>query len=106
MVSSKYSHIGASPDGIWNCDCCGTGILEIKCPLKGKNRSIVAYANGRGSAIEQLIDGSFCLKKDHEYYFQMKMQLFVASFENAHFVVWTNLGFEIIQVLLIKVFGL
>lgn len=98
MVSSKYPHIGASPDGIWSCDCCGTGILEIKCPFKGKDKGIIAYANVRGSSIEQLNDGSFSLKKDHEYYFQVQMQLFVASFEIAHFVVWTNLGLQIIEV--------
>ena len=25
--------LGASPDGIVNCKCCGKGVIEIKCPL-------------------------------------------------------------------------
>ena len=29
-----YPHLGATPDGIISCDCCGTGIIEIKCPYK------------------------------------------------------------------------
>lgn len=98
IVSNEYPHIGASPDGIWSCECCGIGTLEIKCPYKGKDKGIIAYCNERNSCIEQLIDGSFSLKKDHEYYFQVQMQLFVSACEIAHFVVWTNLGLEIIEV--------
>ena len=33
-INPKYPHLGASPDGRINCDCCGMGILEIKCPYK------------------------------------------------------------------------
>lgn len=98
IVSNNFPHIGASPDGIWSCDCCGTCTLEIKCPYKGKDKGIIAYSNERGCSIEQLNDGSFFLKKDHEYYYQVQMQLFVSGFELAHFVVWTNLGLEIIHV--------
>ena len=24
--------LGASPDGVVQCECCGNGVLEIKCP--------------------------------------------------------------------------
>lgn len=27
------AYIGASPDGLVKCDCCGKGLLEIKCPF-------------------------------------------------------------------------
>ena len=30
--SATHPYIGASPDGIIECDCCGFGILEVKCP--------------------------------------------------------------------------
>ena len=30
-VSAKYPHLGASPDGLLTCTCCGDGLLEIKC---------------------------------------------------------------------------
>lgn len=29
--------VGASPDGIVECNCCGTGVLEIKCPYSCKD---------------------------------------------------------------------
>ena len=31
-VNPKYPHLGASPDGLTTCTCCGDGLLEIKCP--------------------------------------------------------------------------
>ena len=34
FVNPRYPHLGATPDGIISCDCCGTGIIEIKCPYK------------------------------------------------------------------------
>ena len=49
MVNPLFPHLGASPDGFVHCDCCGKGLLEIKCPftakdihpndLRGKSRS-------------------------------------------------------------------
>lgn len=29
-LHTEHVHLGASPDGIVNCDCCGRGVLEIK----------------------------------------------------------------------------
>ncbi|XP_071111108.1 uncharacterized protein [Haliotis cracherodii] len=31
FLKSAYPHMGASPDGLVECDCCGRGCLEIKC---------------------------------------------------------------------------
>ena len=31
-LSHQFPHIGASPDAIVQCDCCGKGYIEIKCP--------------------------------------------------------------------------
>ena len=34
LVSTKYPFLGATPDGLLSCSCCGTGLLEVKCPHK------------------------------------------------------------------------
>uniref|UniRef100_A0A1X7UQ44 YqaJ viral recombinase domain-containing protein n=1 Tax=Amphimedon queenslandica TaxID=400682 RepID=A0A1X7UQ44_AMPQE len=31
-VSVSSAHLGASPDGLTSCSCCGKGIVKIKCP--------------------------------------------------------------------------
>ena len=33
-ISANYAHLGASPDGIIDRDCCGKGLVEVKCPRK------------------------------------------------------------------------
>ena len=38
VVNPQYPHLGASPDALVECRCCSSeGILEIKCPLSGKD---------------------------------------------------------------------
>ena len=38
VVNPLYPHLGASPDGFVECDCCpGKGLLEIKCPFSAKD---------------------------------------------------------------------
>ena len=31
-VNPKFPHLGASPDGLISCSCCGRGVLEINVP--------------------------------------------------------------------------
>ena len=46
-LNSDFPYLGASPDGIVNCPCCGVGCLEIKFP-----------STYRGNLIEDMIFGS------------------------------------------------
>ena len=32
VINSAYPHLGATPDGIVQCMCCGKGVVEVKCP--------------------------------------------------------------------------
>lgn len=36
LLDPTNPFIGASPDGVVQCSCCGTGVLEIKCPYSCK----------------------------------------------------------------------
>lgn len=33
FISTERPYIGASPDAIVTCECCGKGVVEIKCPF-------------------------------------------------------------------------
>ena len=37
IINANYPHLGASPDGMTQCKCCGSGLVEIKCPFAAKN---------------------------------------------------------------------
>ena len=45
VLHDSYPYFGASPDGFVSCDCCGEGVLEIKCPHKFRDCCIVDVVN-------------------------------------------------------------
>ena len=89
VINPKWPFIGASPDGIVDCYCCGKGVLEIKYPYSHRHESIEAAASN---------DPNFCLKKDedllyldhkHAYYYQVQTQMFVCNVDYCDFCVCT-----------------
>lgn len=87
FIDPKNMFMGASPDATVSCDCCGTFLLEIKCPYCVKDRSVydkdIAY-------LEKSDDGRFNLKKDHPYYYQVQTQMGVTGTPMSFFVVWSS----------------
>ena len=79
--------LGASPDGISQCACCGHGVVEVECPfcfkddLPEDNRQFCMVVNS---------EGSYSLKTNHSYYYQVQLQLYVCDVAHADFVVWTK----------------
>ena len=68
-VNPQYPHLGAAPDGLILCSCCGNELLEIKCPYSKRDLDPT-----------QIVDTSFYLKptenglklsKVHDYYHQV-----------------------------------
>ena len=40
LLNTAYPHLGATPDGIVQCMCCGKGVVEVKCPHNCKDKSL------------------------------------------------------------------
>ena len=87
-INITYPHLGASADAIVSCRCCGKGVVEIKCPFCARNASVTE------NTVECLenVNGVLHLKKDHAYYYQVQMQLFLYDVTYCDFVVWTCKG--------------
>ena len=85
FIDTKHPYIGASPDGIASCDCCGEVIIEIKCPFC-KRDSV------KDNSVDCLvkIDEKLHLNKNHQYYYQVQCQLLVTGREYCDFIVWTK----------------
>ena len=92
MIDPTLPYLGATPDGLSSCDCCGQRIVEIKCPYKYRNMSPKSEC--------ALSDPLFCLKLDdkkqiilsreHQYYTQIQGQLLVSKQKQCDFVCWTT----------------
>ncbi|XP_052245711.1 uncharacterized protein LOC127854658 [Dreissena polymorpha] len=87
MVYETCPFFGASADGVISCSCCGTGILEIKCPFKHRGATIQEAAL---SDKDFCIDRNMQLKTGHKYYTQVQFQLFVYEVQFCDFVIMTQ----------------
>ncbi|XP_041367412.1 uncharacterized protein LOC121382013 [Gigantopelta aegis] len=85
MISDELPFLGASPDGLCCCDCCGQGVLEIKCPYKFRN---IDFDNAAKDPY-CCITADYKLKVNHSYYTQCQFQMFVANASYCDFVFWT-----------------
>ena len=91
FIHPQYPHLGATPDGIISCQCCGSGALEIKCPycrrdnvFSGNNSDMKAFC------LQVTEGGEWQLSRKHAYYYQVQTQIYVCQKNFADFVVWSQ----------------
>ena len=91
VISTTHQFLGASPDGVISCDCCGTGLIEIKCPCCKKDTTISEAAEDNKFCLKEF-SGVLQLDQNHPYYFQVQQQLHVCKdimeCKYADFMIW------------------
>lgn len=91
VIDPRYPFLGASPDGFVSCECCGKGVLEIKCTYK--------YRDDLPTSKAALSDHTYFLEKDssneeihlsrsHKYYYQVQGQMSICGVGYCDFVCW------------------
>lgn len=90
-VNPCYPHLGATPDGLICCDCCGEGIIEIKCPYKHRHIHPSTVTDPT-FYLKMCEDGCRQLCRGHAYYHQIQGQLAVCEKQYCDFICWTPLG--------------
>ena len=75
ILNPDFPYLGASPDGIVNCSCCGVGCLEIKCPSKYRDNLIEDMIFGSCGYLEFGNGGALEIIKTHACYYQIQPQL-------------------------------
>lgn len=78
VIDIQLPIVGGSPDGLIDCECCGKGCIEIKCPVC-QDTDVVPSC---------LTSDTLMLKHDHEYYYQVQTQMGVTQLQYTDFVVW------------------
>ena len=89
-IDPRWPYLGASPDGIVDCKCCGIGVCEIKCPYAYRNSTIAEAAGQKNFCLKKDKFGKIHLDKSHAYYYQVQAQIFICGVEYCDFVVWTT----------------
>ena len=91
--------MGACPDGIIVCDCCGKGLLEIKCPHKYRN-GLEDWQDDKNFPFDE----SGQIKKDHMYYAQVQGQLLAQHMNFCDFFICAPLlNINVANTLLVRV---
>ena len=87
VVNPLYPFLGATPDGFVYCDCCGYGVLEIKCPFSVKDSHPLELQHRKSFLNHQ------GLVHTHKYYTQVQGQLLLCERQYCDLVVWTTVEF-------------
>ena len=90
IISPSYPLMGASPDGIIKCRCCGYGVLEIKCPYSCYEKTIGERID-ESRFFPQEKKGEILLDVYHAYYLQVQVQMKFNDIDAQYcdFVVWS-----------------
>ena len=84
--------MASSPDAVVSCECCGDGLLEIKCPLN------TAHSDPQSCPPAYLIrndEGQLYLKPNHPYHTQVVVQLAVTDYKWCDLFVYTPHGYHV-----------
>lgn len=96
-VNPKYPELGCTPDGlILDNHKNMIGVLEIKCPFvleKFDPLCIELLQKSQKNNLCYTIDnGNISIKKNHSYYYQVQMQIFICDVQFCDFVIWSPKG--------------
>lgn len=97
-----YPFLGASPDGFVQCDCHGEGVLEIKCPFCLKEKTFDEAADSNSFCLVN-VNGQPSLKRDHQYYYQVQLQLLLTEAKYCDFMVWKEVDTAVSKVVLERI---
>lgn len=100
IIPVEDTHLAASPDAIFECDCHGVITVEVKCPYSARQDTeiIDTLLKLKDPFISRDAQGNVVLNSYHKYYLQALMQIHVANAAFGYFYVWApnqSLIFEV-----------
>ena len=88
FIDEQHQFLGATPDLLLECACCGKGVLEIKCPYSIVND----IPSAENLPYLEMSGGSERLKENHTYFDQIQGQMAITKRNRCYFYVYTQKG--------------
>ena len=85
-IDPELPFLGASPDGFVEGE---DAVVEVKCPYQARNRKITPSALKHIPFLHE-VDGKICVKKTHNYMYQIIGQMKLSKKSHGYFVVYTH----------------
>ena len=98
FLSAEFPFLGATPDGLVYIGLGTLGLLEVRCPYKHRNSTIVDACKDSGFCLALNDLGQPKLRRSHDYYYQIIGQLGITRAAYCDFVVWTLMDTHIERV--------
>lgn len=96
FIHEEFPKFAATPDGILNCDICGQGCIEVKCPFCARDTSVSELIKIKKTC---LIPGDqTVLDKKHKYFYQIQMQMALSKTKFCYFIMWSPKDFFVEKV--------
>ena len=86
VVNADEPWFGASPDGVLPDE---EGIIEVKCPYVCKDKSFEEEALEKTNFCLEKKEGRLLLRRNHQYFSLVQMQLYATLAKFCNFVVWS-----------------
>lgn len=98
-LCSDNLFLAASPDGILSCSCHGIAVVEVKCPYKYRNSTILAACKDPDFPLKyDPLEKKYKLLESHQYYYQTQLQMYVTGHHLCYFVVFTSIDLVYVKV--------
>ena len=94
VINTSWPHLGASPDGIRYCECCGKRVVEIKSLFSKRN--LPPHIAASDYIIK--VNGKYQLKTETRWHYQIQGELATTCLKNADLIIYTNKGILVIEV--------
>ena len=92
-LHQEFPYLGATSDGLVD----DSVVIELKCPYSGRDKSVSDLIASGYQHIAK-VDDKFILKCNSPYYCQVQGEMALKKVDLCHFVVWTPVNIEIIEV--------
>lgn len=99
VLSVEQPGLAASPNGFFECECHGRGVIEAKCCWSHRNEKILDVIQSRNDFYllpnTEFPEYSFVLRTTHPYYYQVQQQMLVPNSSYCLFMVYTDVEIAI-----------
>ena len=99
FIDHDHPFLGASPDGIVSCKCCGNGLLEIKCSFTHQNKTPYEVCEDNHYHVYADENNEMRLKTSSSWYIQIQAQLGVCKRKWCDFVLFTKKGHAVDRIM-------
>ena len=89
VIHSDKQWLSVSPDGLVKDGDHTLKVLEVKCPYTMRDGMSIQELATRSTSFLTVNESAAQLKRNHSYYYQVQMQMFVCGVSHADFIVWS-----------------